>query len=290
MRRLVVGCAVCAAGIALALNADPDADADSGADLLDGSNQAIMLGPTGIPDTDLFPGYDSTIDSLYLEPLGFSSTGTITDLVTPETPFFGPSITAGTNDLVNAVEADYQAGTISPTDPLVIVGYSQSTVIESRAEPILAADGIPSDDLRFVMLGDAASDPSGGPTGILDSTLGQDVDDLLGWQYLNGTVTPDNLYPTDVFDVTNGFWEDTPGAEQTGILGLIEGNFLHGEYTGIPESVIQTSLGDPDVTGLTDYFTIPDAPDTVGSLVDTVLNNLFPSLADSGLAAILSGF
>lgn len=253
----------------VAFIATPTAYADTDTSgFLDGSTQALILGPTGIPDPAVWylPGYIPTVDRLYLEPLGFPSDGTITPLITPETPDFGPSISKGVTDLVNAVEADYTSGTISAGDPLTITAYSQSTVIVSQAEPILAADGIPSADLHFVLLGDAAS-----PTGILNNPLGIAVDDLFGWQNLNNTETPTNLYPTDVFSEPKDFWADT--SNDTNLASLIYGFFDHGDYMGVPESVVQTALAGGVTDNLTTYYTLDPTP-LIDTLIQTALNDI----------------
>jgi PE-PPE domain len=104
---------------------------DTGSDLLVGSTQGFVLGPTGIPDPAIFPGYTPTIENDYLVPLGFSPNGTLTDLYTPETPWFGTSIAQGVVDLDKAVEDAHNTGQITPSDPETIVGYSQSTVVMS---------------------------------------------------------------------------------------------------------------------------------------------------------------
>src|SRR5271156_1706411 len=183
------------------------ADDGTGATLLDGSTTALIMGPTFIPDPSVLPGYIPTVDSLYLQALGFTGTD-ITSLVTPESPDFGPSIAEGELDLVNTIEADYNAGgdVTWATDPL--------TVIASLAEPILNELGIPSSDLRFVFLGDAPADPSTGATSILDTwgdtTFGKDILDLLDWGNLVDATTPNDLYPTDVYTLMGDFWADYP--------------------------------------------------------------------------------
>jgi hypothetical protein len=232
-------------------------------DPLAGSDQVLFLGPTWIPNPSIFPGYESTVDRLYLEQLGFSEDGHISTLVTPETPDFGPSIGKGVDILVHAVEADYNTGTISADEPLTITAYSQSTVIVSQAELILAAYGVPSQDLDFVLLGDAAA-----PTGILSSPLGIAVDDLFGWKNLNNTLTPNDLYPTQEFVVPHDFWADTK--DDTNLLSLAYGFFDHGDYLGVSESTVQQALTDGVTDGLTTTYTL-NVPDSLGGLIDTLL-------------------
>src|ERR1700734_21979 len=143
---------------------EANADTGSGADFLDGWTQVIVMGPTYIPDPTTFPGYIPGAVTEYLQPLGFSDTGTITPLVTEESPNFGPSIASGVDTLVHAIKAEYDAHDFSAADPLTVFGYSQSAVVASVAEQQLAAYHIPLCDLRFVLLGDAAADPPSGPT------------------------------------------------------------------------------------------------------------------------------
>src|ERR1700730_11226299 len=119
---------------------------------LSGSTDALVMGPTGFPDPADYPGFLSTVDQLYLDPLGFE--GQSTALMTPETFDFGPSVAEGEQDLISAVTQQYDAGDFSAADPLTIFGYSQRAVVASLAEPQLADDGIPSDALRFVLIGD----------------------------------------------------------------------------------------------------------------------------------------
>jgi hypothetical protein len=266
--------------------ATASADSDGTAGLLDGSTHALIMGPTFMPNPDVFPGYQAVIDANYLEPLGFSHDGTLTALITPESPWFGPSIAKGVDILVNTVEAGFNEHQFSAADPLTVVGYSQSTVIESLAEQRLFADGIPLDDLRFVMLGDAAADPPSGATGILDTwgatTIGQEIFNLLGWSNLIDVSTPNNLFPTDVFNVVDDFWATTvPPAEFSVhpiecILQDILGFFEHGSYLGgLPESEILDAIaggGVPD--GATTYFTLADPVNLLESLIDTALSDL----------------
>jgi hypothetical protein len=249
-----------AVALGVILTCAPESHAD---DPLAGSDQVLFLGPTWMPNPGVFPGYEPTVDKLYLEQLGFPADGHISTLVTPETLDFGPSISKGVDDLVQAVESDYNAGVISAGDPLTVTAYSQSTVIVSQAEPILTAYGIPSQDLDFVLLGDAAS-----PTGILSSPLGIAVDDLFGWRNLNNTLTPNNLYPTQEFVVPHDFWADTK--DDTNLLSLAYGFFDHGDYLGVSESTVQQALTDGVTDGLTTTYTL-NVPDTLAGLIDTLL-------------------
>jgi hypothetical protein len=265
--------------------ADAHADPGAGADFLDGSTHAIVLGPTFIPDPTTFPGYVPGAVTEYLEPLGFSDSGTVTALITPESPDFGPSIAAGVNILVHAIEAEYDAGGISAADPLTVFGYSQSAVIASLAEQELAAYGIPLHDLRFVLLGDAAANPPSGPTGLLDTwgatSFGHAVDDFLGWSNLDDVTTPNDLYPTDVFTVVNDLFADaaTPADFAADPLGALwqdfVGFFEHGVYLGgLPESEILAAIDAGGVLdGATTYFTLADPVNLFEAIWDVTLGS-----------------
>ena len=260
-------------------------DPGAGADFLDGSTHAIVLGPTFMPDPTTFPGYVPGAVTEYLEPLGFSDSGTVTALITPESPDFGPSIASGVDTLVHTIEAAYNANEISAADPLTVFGYSQSAVIASLAEQELAAYQIPLQDLRFVLLGDAAANPPSGTTGLLDTwgatPFGHAVDQFLGWSNLDDVTTPNDLYPTDVFTVVNDLFADTatPADFAADPLGALwqdfVGFFEHGTYLGgLPLSEILTAIdGGGVVDGATTYFTLADPANLFLSIWDVTLGS-----------------
>jgi hypothetical protein len=261
------------------------ADGGSGADFLDGSTHALIMGPTFIPDPTTFPGYIPGAVTEYLEPLGFSDAGTVTPLITEESPNFGPSIASGVDTLVHAVETEYNAGDFSASDPLTVFGYSQSAVVASMAEQQLAADHIPLDDLRFVLIGDAAADPPSGPTGVLDTwgatSFGEHLNQLLGWSNLDDVTTPTNLYPTDVFTVAKDFWADTATPSDFAAHPIQSfwqdylGFFEHGVYLGgLPETEILTAIDTGAIAdGATTYFNLADPVSLLGSLWDVTLGS-----------------
>ncbi len=283
-RAVSVAFAVAAASSWSSIFFEAHADPGAGADFLDGSTQAIVMGPTYMPDPTMFPGYIPGAVTEYLQPLGFSDAGTITPLVTEESPNFGPSIASGVDTLVHAIESDYSAGDFSATDPLTVFGYSQSAVVASLAEEELAGK-IPLEDLRFVMLGDAAANPPSGPTGLLDTwgatPFGQALDQFLGWSNLDNVTTPSDLYPTDVFTVGNDFFADTAtpadfAADPFGALWQdFVGFFEHGVYLGgLPESEILTAIdGGGVMDGATTYFSLADPVNLLEALWDTTLGS-----------------
>jgi hypothetical protein len=225
MKQVILGAALCSAAVALAGAANADGY-DS--DFLSGSTDALVPGPTGIPTPDA--AYISDAENLYLDPDGYGgTTATTLPLTTPETDDFTTSVPQGEQDLINAVVADYDAGDMDCntagvcSDPLTIFTYSQSSAVASLAEPQLSADNIPDDALRFVMLG---ANPSG---------------------------VPDNLYPTEVYNINDDFYAQ-PTSDTT--LPQIEyGMELHDAYMGLTPSEIDAAT--PVVDGMTTVNDIP---------------------------------
>lgn len=216
---------------------------------------------------------------LYLDPLGFE--GQSTALTTPETSAFDPSVAEGEQDLISAVTQQYDAGDFSAADPLTIFGYSQSAVVASLAEQQLADDGIPSDALRFVLIGDTSSAEGGFLNAFIGSLPTEDqsgaieIADLLGLGNLLGATTPDNLYPTDVYTITNDGWADWPSNIDTSLTAdYLAYNGLsleHLEYLGLtPEMISSASQA---VEGLTTYFTIADPADGLEAVL-TALSSI----------------
>jgi hypothetical protein len=211
------------------------------AEFLSGSTNALILGPTGIPTPDA--AYISDAENLYLDPNGYDgTTATTIALTTPETYDFNTSVPQGETDLVNAVEADYNAGDMAChasgvcSDPLTIFTYSQSSAIADLAEKQLASDGIPTDALRFVDLGD---DPLG---------------------------VPDNLYPTEVYNIYGDFWA-LPGTSGTSLQDVELGMLLHDAYLGLTSAEIDSATSTVD--GLTTFYTIPEL--TMGQLIEALI-------------------
>ncbi|HTZ12541.1 MAG TPA: PE-PPE domain-containing protein, partial [Mycobacterium sp.] len=191
MKKVILGAALCGAAVALAGTANADNNT-----FLSSSTDALVLGPTGIPTPDA--AYISDAENLYLNPLGYDgTTATTLALTTPETVSLS-SVPQGETDLINAVVADYNAGDMDCntaglcSDPLTIFTYSQSSAVAALAEPQLAADKIPDDALRFVMLG-------ANPTGV-----------------------PDNLYPTEVYNINGDFYAQ-PGSDGSTWQGMLFG-------------------------------------------------------------------
>jgi len=201
-------------------------------------------------------------------------------LTTPELIQQGPSSLTAADDVVLAVQNEFNAnpGAFSAEDPLTIFGYSQSATAESIAMSRLEADGIPSQDLHFVFIGD----PSLADTGVwpnivadMDSVLGSSLTNTLltdlGIDGVLGNVTPDDLYPTTIYSLDgDGVAQFQQDFESGGLLGDIEGLFVqHVEYLGLtPDEVANAT------TSIDDLITNVDISDNI--------NN-----ADAWLSAVL---
>jgi hypothetical protein len=249
MKKAILGTALCSAALALA----GAANADHGGDFLAGSTNALILGATGLPTPDA--AYITDAENLYLDPAGYSGTAATTQALTTSEGFdFGPSVTRDENALVTAVVDDYKAGDMACnaagvcSDPLTVFSYSQSSVSDSLAEQQLAKDGIPTDALRFVMIGDTASAQGGFLNTLAETPMGQQILDDFGWQNLVGDTTPDNLYPTEVYTIDGDFWADYANAAS-------DGQQLHDAYLGLMSAEIESAT--QVVDGMTTYYDIP---------------------------------
>jgi len=208
---------------------------------LSGSTHALILGPTGIPTPDA--AYIGIAEKLYLDPAGYDGTSATTlALTTPETYDFTTSVPQGETILENAILADYNAGDMACnasgvcSDPLTIFTYSQSASVADLAEKTLASDGIPTDALRFVDLGD---DPLG---------------------------VPNNLYPTEVYNIMGDTWA-LPGTGGTSWQDLEIGLLLHDAYLGLTPAEIDSAT--TTIDGLTTFYTIPEL--TMGQLIEALI-------------------
>src|ERR1700730_7994313 len=113
------------------------------------------------------PAFADAAANLYLQAAGFDIGPAYSNVSTLDMPegvsggTWNDAVNQGVNELVSKIDTDYLAGGISSTDPLYVFGYSQSSVVMGMAEQQLAADGVPSQDLNFVMVGDSASAEGG---------------------------------------------------------------------------------------------------------------------------------
>jgi hypothetical protein len=188
--------------------------------------------------------YADAAADLYLKSAGFEVTpeyGNVATLDMPEVVSGGTlndAVNQGVNQLVGAIEADYNAGDMAG-GPLYVFGYSQSSVVMGMAEQQLAAydnGAITPADLNFVMVGDSASAEGGFLTAFIDEM---------------------GLYPTEVYSLSGDGWTNYDyGLNDAGLFSD------HLEYLGLTPQEIG-SAGPPVLDGVgplaTEYFTIQDS-------------------------------
>jgi hypothetical protein len=264
-------------------------------DPLAGSDTAIILGGTGEPSPST--AFAQSAEDLYLHPLGFdggATDSTVCDMVgtdpcaaplqvltTPELFQQGPSSLTDADDVTLAVENEFNAdpGAFSAEHPLTIFGYSQSATAESIAMSQLQADGIPSDDLQFVFIGDPSTPVTGAWSNLepdMDAVLGPSLTNTLLTDFdmtqVLGNVTPNDLYPATIYSfapdpVANFqqvFEAQGLGAALLDIFGP------HVEYLGLTPAQIADST------------TTTDGDLTFVNITDSDVNNV-----DAWLSALL---
>ncbi len=275
---------------------------------LSGSDTAIILGGTfeSTPSTT----FAQSAEDLYLHPLGFDGgamSSTVCDMVgtdpcaaplqvltTPELIQQGPSSLTAADDVTLAVENEFNAnpGAFDAEHPLTIFGYSQSATAESIAMTRLEADGIPSQDLHFVFIGD----PSLADTGVwpnlvtdLDGIFGTNLTNTiltdLGFDGVLGNVTPNDLYPTTIYTLAgDGVANWQPDFNQGGLTeSLVRLFTTHAEYLGLTPAEIAAGTTATDPGSL---ITNVDIPDTFNN-VDAWIGALEHGIGSSGLFASL---
>jgi PE-PPE domain len=234
------------------------------ADSLLGDGTALILGGSGIPIPP--ESYVAAADTLYLEPRGF--TGSPQALDTPE----GFYPTTGVNSLTvdaseaqgarildSAITGQIAGGNVDAANPVVVFGYSQSSALSSMTMQQLYDQGVPTDDVHFVLVGDSAA-PNGGLLERFDNPVGSDLS-VPSFGITFGDPTPDNLYPTDVYTLEYDGYADFPQypidplSDLNAFAGMI---YEHLTYLNLEPGQIQDALP-LETTGdaLTNYYMIP---------------------------------
>jgi hypothetical protein len=233
-----------------------------------GDGTALVFGGSGVPIPP--PQYVDAADTLYLEQLGF--TGTAESSFTPEgaSPLTGvhsleggTSVDQGEQIMVSDIESQIAAGGVSPENPVVVFGYSQSTDIASLTMSELAQQGVPSDDVHFVLVGDLQN-PNGGFANTFDFPAGN-TSALTAFGEPFAPATPSDLYPTDIYTREYDGFADFPHYTSNLLsdLNALLGVFLeHTTYLDITPDQINNAIllpGSEALTGegLTDYYMIP---------------------------------
>jgi len=277
-------------------------------DSLAGSETALILGGSGepTPSTEVA----QTVEDLYLHPLGFdggATDSTVCDMIgtdpcaaplqvltTPELVQQGPSSLTGADDVVLAVENEFNAnpGAFNAEHPLTIFGYSQSATVESIAMTRLEEAGIPSDDLHFVFIGDPSLPVTGAWSNLepdlaslVGSTEANTILTDLGIDGVLGNVTPNDLYPATIYSLATdplpNFQEDF--ATQ-GLSGTLLDVFVHLGYLGLTPTQVAdaTTSTDGDLT----YVDISDNINNFDAFIGEIehggfSSGLFESLFES---------
>jgi hypothetical protein len=230
-----------------------------------GDGTAFILGGSGLET----PGqtYANAIDAEYLAPRDF--TGTTQVLTTPEAlyPFLGPftetfdqSEAQGQQILDTAILNQIATGDVDAANPVVVSGWSQSAVISSLLQPELASQGVPSDDVHFVLVGDESA-PNGGMLERFDLPDGtQPSIPSLGLTF-SGPEASD-LYPTDVYTHEYDGFADFPQypinplSDLNAVLGIV---FEHVTYPALTAEQVADAIQLPTSAAdtLTNYYEIP---------------------------------
>lgn len=224
---------------------------------------------------------------VYLVPSGFAKDGTTTFVQVPETSDLNASISGTESILLNAIESRWHGGGFTAADPLYVFGYSQAAVAAGMIEQQLHNDGIPSNTLHFVLVGDSAAGDGGGFLNQFMPTLLQYVP--AAWQPATvelvdnvmtglrvdsviGAATPNDLYPTDVYTLTGDGFADWDGGRN--VAGMF---WEHLAYLGLTPAEIDDAT--PETIEQTVYHTIDSADvnmiAALANSLEVVLSALF---------------
>src|SRR6201996_5438292 len=235
-----------------------------------GDGTALVFGPSGVPIPP--PQYVDAADTLYLQPLGF--TGTAQSAFTPEGWYpltgvhslgLGTSLGQDQQIMVSDIESQIAAGGVSPENPVVVFGYSQSSDAASLIMPQLQAAGVPSDDVHFVLVADPQN-PNGGFLNTFDFPAGN-TSAFTAFDFPFEPATPSDLYPTDIYSIEYDGFADFPHyttnllSDLNAMLGIV---LAHTTYLDLTPDQINSAIllpGSEALTGegLTDYYMIPSA-------------------------------
>jgi PE-PPE domain len=234
-----------------------------------GDGTALVFGGSGVPIPP--PQYVDAADTLYLQPLGF--TGTPQSSFTPEGAYpltgvqslgFDTSLGQDQQIMVSDIESQIATGEVSPENPVVVFGYSQSSTSASLIMQQLHDAGVPSDDVHFVLVGDP-DNPNGGFLSTFDFPAGN-TSAFTAFDASFYPSTPSDLYPTDIYSIEYDGFADFPHyttnllSDLNALLGIF---LVHTEYLDLTPDQINSAIllpGSEALTGegLTDYYMIPN--------------------------------
>ena len=219
---------------------------------------ALIMGGTGNPLPDL--DYVLGINTSYIQrlfPGAIPRQQFTPEMFWPVTPYLGApfstldqSVTQGVSLLNAAINAN-----ISPTNNVVVFGYSQSALIANNEINALMAMGSPNaQNLSFVLAGDP-NNPDGG---LLERFTGFYIPALD--VAFNGATPPNSPYPTTIYTAQYDGIADAPQYPLNVIsdLNAFAGYFfVHGTYPMLTPDQVGNAVAlptSPGYTGNTQYY------------------------------------
>lgn len=206
-----------------------------------------VMGGSGMPLPD--DSWVNTIASLFLP-----SNADASALYTPEEfyPFsltdltLDDSVSQGLSNLDQAIQAELESN-----DTVGVFGYSQSAIIASLEMSQLEAEGVPSSDVDFVLIGDLMN-PNGG---LFDRFAGLDLPSL-GIDFSGAT--PSDDYATTIYTLEYDTWADFP-RYPLNILSDLNAfmSQTHFDYDTVTAEQVASAIPLETTGGLTDYYIIP---------------------------------
>lgn len=221
-----------------------------------GDGVALILGASGVPTPSHY--YVDAANTLYLQPLGF--TGTPQVLTTPEWTYATDTTEQlGAQILTAAIQRQIAVGQVDAANPVTVFGYSQSSAFATFTMQQLHDQGVPSDYVHFVLVGDSAV-PNGGILTAFDIPPGTNVN-LSAFDLTLGNPTPSDLYPADVYTLEYDGYADFPRypLNMASLLNALIGLFTqHVTYLYLdPEQITNAIQLETTADSLVNYYMIP---------------------------------
>ena len=156
------------------------------------------------------------------------------------------SVAQGVNDLDSALQPYIDSG-----NTVGVFGYSQSAIIASLEMEQLEAEGVPSSEVDFVLIGDLMN-PNGG---LFDRFAGLDLTSL-GIDFSGAT--PSDDYATTIYTLEYDTWGDFPRypLDIFADLNSFESQ-THFDYDDLTAQQVAQAIPLDTTGGLTDYYIIP---------------------------------
>jgi hypothetical protein len=230
-----------------------------------GDGTALIMGTSTLPIPP--QPYLDVFDRLFLQPRGF--TGTPEALFTPEGLYpvsgvkslpYDTSVAQGQEILDSAILQQIDGGHVDAANPVVVFGWSQSSAIASLTMSQLASQGVPSDDVHFVLVGNP-NNPNGGGYERFDGLADTNPSLPSIGMTFSGGPTPDDLYPTDVYTTEYDIAGDFPRYPVDLLSGLNAafGLIQHTLYPALTAEQIASAIELPTTPAdtMTNFYMIP---------------------------------